>query len=190
MSQIIGNGKPVEEENSSVSLSDFFSLCRKYWMYCAASVFVCCVIAVLLAKSSPLSYQAEAQILIKGEKETGDLPTAALFSDLGIAQSSSGVNNEMIIINSVTMLKQAIIRINANVLYYHKGLLREVNIYKASPIKLTPASDMGENSFWVDIDVVDANEYEYRFHYVDKVSKDEVETEWKRAKFAEVVKEK
>ena len=65
-----------------------------------------------------------------------------------------------------------------------------MNIYKASPIKLTPASDMGENSFWVDIDVVDANEYEYRFHYVDKVSKDEVETEWKRAKFAEVVKEK
>ena len=69
----------------------------------------------------------------------------ALFSDLGFANTTSGVKNEMIVINSVTMLKQAIERIEANTRYYRDGILRDVNIYKETPVKMKFLSELDKD---------------------------------------------
>lgn len=117
------NNRPAAKADDFIRIQDLYFLCLAKWRWFVISLVLCLGIAVLYLLKTPPVYTRTASLLIKedskGQSLSGDV--GATFSDLGLFQSSTNVNNELISLKSPAVMYDVVKRLHLEVDYTTEG---------------------------------------------------------------------
>ena len=174
----------VEEENNqqTLSIKDFVFMCLSKWYWFVASFAIVMTLAVAYILVKEPSYTRSSQVLIKSGSVGSSISNAVgEFSNLGLFSTNSNVYNELIAINSPSVMMEVVERLQLNMRYKTDGTFHKKTIYGSNlPINVK-FLDMDENTsakVEVDIDengVVTLSEFVMRIDD-EKFKSDEVVT--------------
>ena len=98
----------------------------------ALSVSVC---YFYLRYTQPL-YEASSTILLRDESKGRSIDELSTFSDLGIINTKSNLENEIEILKSRTLMQRVCRQLNLNISYSVERSPLELDLYQASPIEI------------------------------------------------------
>ena len=133
------------QNNDFLQIKDFVSLCLSRWYWFVISVVVCLGIAFAYLLSQPSVYTRTADILIKDNEKGGKTKSVSkdvqsTFDDLGVVNSISKVQNELIIVQSPVLMEEVVKRLHLDMQYSIDGRFhREVLYGNNQPITVTIA---------------------------------------------------
>lgn len=117
------NNRPVSKADDSIRIQDISYLCLSKWYWFVISLIFCVGIAGLYLLKTPSVYTRTASLLIKqeskGQSLSGDV--GASFSDLGLFQSNTNVNNELVSLQSPAVMYDVVKRLHLEVDYSTEG---------------------------------------------------------------------
>lgn len=123
MSETQQHTRPVAKTDDFIRIQDLYYLCLAKWRWFVLSLVVCLGIATIYLLKTPPVYTRTASLLIKeeskGQSLSGDV--GASFSDLGLFQSNTNVNNELISLQSPAVMYDVVKRLHLEVDYSTKG---------------------------------------------------------------------
>lgn len=128
-----------EKEESSFDIKTIFTLLVLNWQWFLLSMFICVCGALIYLRSTKPVYQVSAKMYIKDDNSNQRRPSNQMLSnmqDLGFMTNSAGIDNEVEILKSHILAKEAVKHLKLYVEYYVKGRLRESLIYKTQPINV------------------------------------------------------
>lgn len=115
--------RPASKADDFIRIQDLYYLCLARWKWFVLSLAVCLGFAVIYLLKTPPVYTRTASLLIKedakGQSMSGDV--GAAFSDLGLFQSSTNVNNELISLKSPAVMYDVVKRLHLEVDYTTEG---------------------------------------------------------------------
>lgn len=131
-------------KNKKVSFDESLNLREqldKYfvnWKWFVLSVFISIIIAFLYLRYTVPLYNAKAAILVRDERKGNVQSELTAFSELGIIKNmKNNVDNEIEIIKSRNIVEKAIKKLNFNIKYSAEGRVKNVELYKDSPIEIS-----------------------------------------------------
>lgn len=123
MSETQQHTRPAAKADDFIRIQDLYYLCLAKWRWFILSLVVCLGVAVIYLLMTPPVYTRTASLLIKeeskGQSLSGDVGTT--FSDLGLFQSNTNVNNELISLQSPAVMYDVVKRLHLEVDYSTKG---------------------------------------------------------------------
>lgn len=130
-----------QDEVGKKQLFDFSNIFATFilnWQWFLAATFVCIVIAFAYNRYSTPYYSTTAKLLIKEEDNNSRMArnSLAYATNLGFMTNSAGIDNEMEILKSVTISKEAVKQLKMYVSYYAKGNITTRAIYKTQAINV------------------------------------------------------
>lgn len=123
MSETQQHTRPAAKADDFIRIQDLYYLCLAKWRWFVLSLVVCLGIATIyLLKTQPV-YTRTASLLIKEESKGQSLSAdvGASFSDLGLFQSNTNVNNELISLQSPAVMYDVVKRLHLEVDYATDG---------------------------------------------------------------------
>lgn len=128
-------GKPADD---FIRIQDLWSMFVPKWYWFAISLFITLTIAVLYLLSTPPIYTRTAAILVKDNSKSSSSTSAMNdFSDLGIFNSNTNINNELLTLKSPTLMTEVVNRLGLNETFTIRKGLKNVDLYKVSPVTIT-----------------------------------------------------
>ena len=131
---------PVEEEGFNVG--KIISICLSYW-----KLFVVCVVLCLAGAATYLyfaipQYRVSAKILLSDSQKGSFSSQADMLVDFGYQMTNSNVENEIEVINSMSVARGAVYSSGVYISYVKLGV-KDVPVYKnASPVKVAVSPDV------------------------------------------------
>lgn len=123
MSETQQHTRPAAKADDFIRIQDLYYLCLAKWRWFVLSLVVCLGIAFIYLLKTPPVYTRTASLLIKeeskGQSLSGDV--GASFSDLGLFQSNTNVNNELISLQSPAVMFDVVKRLHLEVDYATEG---------------------------------------------------------------------
>jgi tyrosine-protein kinase Etk/Wzc len=120
---ILPNNNSVSKTDDSLRIQDIYYLCLAKWYWFVISLILCVSIAGLYLLKTPSVYTRTASLLIKqeskGQSLSGDVGSS--FSDLGLFQSNTNVNNELVSLQSPAVMYDVVKRLHLDVDYSTEG---------------------------------------------------------------------
>ena len=132
--------KSPAQTDDFIRIQDLLYLCLAQWKWFILSVAVVISFAVLYLLITPPIYLRSASILIKEDSKGASIgnDVASMFSDLGLSQGKSNVNNELLAIQSPAVALETGKRLALDVEYYVKGTFHREALYASTlPIKVS-----------------------------------------------------
>lgn len=127
-----------QDEESSINIRDFLFLCLARWRWFVVSIILFLGLGVLYILSTPKTYTRTAAVMIKDDKDASKQSVANALSDIGLFQSSSNVNNELLAFESPAIIGDVILKLGLETDYTYRKGLRNVTLYGDSlPIKVS-----------------------------------------------------
>ena len=116
-----------------IRLQDLLYLCLAQWRWFILSLVVTCGIATYYNLTTPNVYQRTASLMIKDESKAQGIGSdvASMFSDMGMGNMKSNVNNELIAIQSPAVLLETGKRLKLDVDYAINGRFHKEALYGA-----------------------------------------------------------
>lgn len=139
------NTKPGQPDDF-LRIQDLLYLCLARWKWFVLSLAVTIGIATVYLLRTPAVYTRTASVLIKedskGKSVSSDLES---FSEFGLFQSSTNVNNELITFQSPALMTEVVKRLRLDMNYFVPGKFhRQVAYGLTLPVDVT-ISDLPEN---------------------------------------------
>ncbi len=127
------------QTNDFLKIQDLLYLCLARWKWFVLSLVVVIGIATVYLLYTPAVYTRTASVLIKedskGKSVSSDLES---FSELGLFQSSTNVNNELITFRSPTLMTEVVRRLHLDMNYSLPGRYHHQVAYGATlPVDVT-----------------------------------------------------
>lgn len=123
MSETQQHTRPAAKADDFIRIQDLYYLCLAKWRWFVLSLVVCLGIAFVYLLKTPPVYTRTASLLIKeeskGQSLSGDV--GASFADLGLFQSNTNVNNELISLQSPAVMYDVVKRLHLDVDYSTEG---------------------------------------------------------------------
>ena len=166
--------KKKKRLRTGIKWDRLFMACAYNWYWFVLSMIVCGSIAYLYAKTQPQYYIAKASILIRSKDSAQGTPSMT-FSDLGL-NTVNYIPNEPHKLRSSRVMEVVVNSLGLNVQYFGHMFLRDVNIYKKTPIQVTPLKEV-TRGFSLTVIPKSAEEYEFNVNG----------GEWKKAHFGNKV---
>ncbi|WP_080236629.1 GumC family protein [Spirosoma rigui] len=109
----------------------------KNWYWFVVAIGISWVITYLvLARIKPV-YSTQASILVSASGEEGSSSKEDILRELDIFSSEKNIDDEMEILKSYTLAEKVVNDLGLDVNYSVRGRLRQEDIYRRSPIKVT-----------------------------------------------------
>lgn len=102
------------------------------WKFFAISVVVCLCVALFYIYNSTKVYQVSAKILIQDSERGSFVSQMDLLSDFGFQGATSGVENEIEVINSYSVVRGAVLDAGLYISYSRPKFIGVAPIYKMS----------------------------------------------------------
>ena len=139
------NTKPGQQDDF-LRIQDLLFLCLAKWQWFVLSLVVTVGAATVYLLRTPAVYTRTASVLIKedskGKSVSSDLES---FSEFGLFQSSTNVNNELITFQSPALMTEVVKRLRLDMNYFVPGKFhRQVAYGLTLPVDVT-ISDFPEN---------------------------------------------
>lgn len=150
------NRNAHKQGNSSTTmpLSDIFFLTLRHWPWIILSVAVCVGAAYFYLLRTPNVYTRSAEILIKTEAKGQSIIGGEEFSNLGLFQTNTNLQNEMLNLKSLDLMEEVVKRLALDVNYYKDGRFHNSVVYGYDlPVKLTMSDFPDDGSFSLDLNV-------------------------------------
>ena len=167
--------KKKKRARTGIKWDRLFMACAYNWYWFVLSMIVCSCIAYLYGMTQPQFYVAKSSILIRSKDSAQGTPSMT-FSDLGLS-TVNYIPNEPYKLRSSRVMEIVVNSLGLNVQYFGHQFLRDVNIYKNTPVQVTPLKEV-ENGFSITIMPKSADEYEFKVN----------NGPWKKAHFGKNVK--
>lgn len=128
-----------KQTDDFVSIQDLLYLCLSKWYWFAISLAIALTIAILHIKMTPPTYVRTASILIKEDTKGGSLSgDVSGLSDIGLFQTSTNVNNEILSLKSPAIMLDVVKRLHLDINYTVPGNFHDKVIYGTNlPITVT-----------------------------------------------------
>lgn len=134
---------PETQDEQSIDLRDILKKCIRHWYWFAIGLVIALFAAYMYVRYATPVYQAEAELLIKDDKNMGGMSGGALQNDvlgqLSMLAGNSNVQNEMAILSSRTIVGKAIRDLSLQTAYFVKGRVKKQQIYRKTPVFIIPA---------------------------------------------------
>lgn len=133
------NNEVVEEKKGrSITLRDAFDFMIYNWYWFLLSVVVFGGIGVIYALSTPNTYKSTAMVFVDEEyNRSKNSEITGFMSSKMMYRSNNGVENEILILRSKTLMERVVTRLNANITYRVKTRFRDQQIKAdSSPVRL------------------------------------------------------
>ncbi len=166
--------KKKKRARTGIKWDRLFMACAYNWYWFILSMIVCASIAYLYAKTQPQYFIARSSILIRSKDSAQGTPSMT-FSDLGL-NTVNYIPNEPYKLRSSRVMEIVVNSLGLNVQYYGHMFLRDVNIYKNTPVQVTPLKEV-TRGFSMTIVPKSNDEFEFRVNDGD----------WKKAHFGNKV---
>lgn len=136
----IQNTPKSGQTDDFMRIQDLFTLCLAQWRWFVLSLAVCLAVAVYYVLSTPLVYTRTASLLIKEDSKGQSLSSdvGSSFAELGLVQSNTNVNNEMVSLQSPSVMYDVVRRLHLDVEYRVDGSLYRPVIYgRSCPVQVS-----------------------------------------------------
>ncbi|MDO6340326.1 polysaccharide biosynthesis tyrosine autokinase [Bacteroides caccae] len=139
------NTKPGQQDDF-LRIQDLFYLCLAKWKWFVLSLAVTLGVAVFYILCTPPVYTRTASVLIKEDSKGKSVSSEMdAFSDLGLFQSGTNVNNELIAFQSPALMTEVVKRLRLDMNYFvPERFHRRVAYGLTLPVNVT-MSDLLEN---------------------------------------------
>lgn len=134
----------TETKEAALSLFKGLRDAMRYWKWFLISVVVCVSLSVLYVCVTQPVYQVDANVLIKSDAEKGGASAAMSSMLQGFSFGSSlnvgggSVDDELLLINSYTLVRKSIIELGLNESYTSGGLFSKKDYFGDSPFLIIP----------------------------------------------------
>ena len=126
-----------EQTNDSISIQDFYYICKSQWKLFAISIVIALAIAFIHLVVTQPTYTRTATVLIKNNQNKESINGISL-SEMGLSQGSTNLNNELIIFKSLTLMQDVVKRLDLTTLYEETKSFRKNVLYgDKTPVKVT-----------------------------------------------------
>lgn len=133
----MAHNKADKRNNDNViPIKDLLFHCLKNWYWFALSLTIASGIAVYIIKSTPPQYKRYAEILIKESEQGGSSGTSSTFKELGSSRTTADAKNEITVLQSVEIMKEAILRLGLETEFKVDGSFYKGTVYKDRPLKI------------------------------------------------------
>ena len=126
------------DEQSWFSFQNIFATLILNWQWFLLTMFIFLCGAFIYLRYTTPTYSVSARVLIKEDKNSRRSNTNMLASmqDLGFMTNSVGLENEMEILQSNLLLRDAVMDMKLYVEYFHKGYVKRGLVYGTQPINV------------------------------------------------------
>ncbi len=136
--QTLGKGAKTANHSEAVSLSDIFFLTIHHWQWIIASVALCVGLAYLYLLRTPAVYTQSAEIQIKDESQGQSVTASDEFSNLGLFQNNTNIQNEMTNLQAKDLMEEVVRRLGLDLNYYRDGAFHDKVAYGLDlPVKVS-----------------------------------------------------
>jgi tyrosine-protein kinase Etk/Wzc len=121
-----------EDEQEKNGFQNFAKYLR-YWKWFVLSVLLSLSVCLLRLRYISPEYKAVAKIVVRDEKKGGLASELGAFADMGLLTGmKNNVDNEVEILNSITLTEKAAERLKFTTTYFRLGKIRDVELYKTT----------------------------------------------------------
>ena len=136
-SEALENLEGIQNEESSFDFRTIFTILVLNWQWFVLSVFICVCAALIYLRYTTPVYQVSAKMLIKDEdRRRNSTQMLANMQDLGFISNSTGIDNEIEILQSHILSEEAVKDLKLYVEYRQEGRVKNQLIYKTQPINV------------------------------------------------------
>lgn len=136
----LGLASPMgeQEETSSINFQTIYTAVILHWKWFVLSLIICMGCAMIYLRYKTPVYQAYAKLLIKDDDSRGRGGKSGVLttSNLGIMSNSTGIDNEMEFLSSLSIAQQAVRNLKLYVNYSLEGKVKDHLIYNSEPISV------------------------------------------------------
>ncbi len=131
--------KASGQSDDFMRIQDLFYLCLAQWKWFVLSLFVTLTIATVYILRTPSVYTRSASILIKEDTKGNSLSSGVEdFADMGLFQSNTNVNNELLALQSPAIMYEVVKRLHLDMNYYVPGRFHEQVAYgRTLPVSIS-----------------------------------------------------
>lgn len=130
------NKSQKKKNENIIPIRDLIFHCIKRWYWFVISLTIAVGFAVYKIKSTPPQYMRFAEILIKESDQQGGGGTGSTFKELGSSRSTAEAANEILALQSVETMKEAIRRLGLEIEFKGEGTFYDGIIYVDKPLKI------------------------------------------------------
>lgn len=119
-----------EEQQQDLSIADILTLCLSRWYWFLISIVACLIIAFFYVKSTRPTYFRSAQIILKSDKRGNSISNdISGISNIGMFTNNSSIYNEIVCMQSPSLMKEVVKRLGLDISYYGSGLWYKPVLY-------------------------------------------------------------
>lgn len=150
---------PKNTNSNTVPIIDVIYRTLHYWPWLLLSLFISIGAATLYLLYTPKIYTTSASLLIKDNSKTDNVQGAVSeFSNMGLFQNKTNIQNEMTTLMSSDLMREVVIRLKLDYNYYTHGIFhKEIAYGRALPIRIEMPDFSKWNSATFDLSVHDRN---------------------------------
>ena len=117
-------------QEDSLNIKDLMLLYLSKWRWFLLSFAVCIGLAVVYLLRTPSVYTRTATLLIEDNDKGGSISASEMsFADLGLFQSNTNVNNEIIAMSSPALMQDVVRRLHLDMTYSADGRFHDEVLY-------------------------------------------------------------
>ena len=129
---------PSGEDGDEIDLIQLLVKCINHWQWFLVSILLFVAAGVLYILATPKTYVRNASVMITDDKDGNNKGAINALSDIGLFQSTSNVNNEMLAFKSPAIIGEVIQKLGLETDYTVRKGLRNVTLYGDSlPVKIS-----------------------------------------------------
>ena len=143
------NNNMAEAQDDSLQLKDLLALCIGKWKWFVLSLIICVGAAFAYLLTTPPVFTRSTSILIKEERKGRSAISSEMnaFSELGLFNANTNVDNEVVTMQSPDLLLEVIRRLSLDVDYKADGRFHKRTLYgRTLPLKVS-FKDLAYNDF-------------------------------------------
>ena len=121
------------EDEQEENVFQNFAKYLQYWKWFVLSVLISLSVCFIRLRYASPEYKAVSKIVVRDEKKGGLGSELGAFADMGLLSGmKNNVDNEVEILNSITLVERAVERLQFTTTYFRIGTVKDVEVYKAT----------------------------------------------------------
>lgn len=167
-----------EEEEGGFDFKIIIMKLFIYWKWFIVSIVGCLLCAFVYLRYATPVYRVQATIMINDEKKGSFQNQMMAMQDFGFMTTTGGIDNEIEILRSKSMIKQAVLDLGIYTTYRLEGRFSSRTIYGKYPVEAyISRSDLDKMTKGITLQVSqpDSLAYTIEYEYMDPVTREETE---------------